>query len=64
MYVTRDKHINQIKPVSQRKILCFFSYELPRFYIDTQNYVCIYDDKVEMKLSREAKGINMRSGKI
>lgn len=39
-----DKHIKQINPVSERKILCAFSV---RYYTDSENH----GTKVEVKLS-------------
>ena len=46
MDTTGDKHIKQINPVSERKILCTFS---ARYYTDSENQ----GTKAEVKLGRQ-----------
>lgn len=48
MDTTGDKHIKQINPVSERKILCAFS---ARYYTDSENY----GTKIGVKLSWKTK---------
>lgn len=48
MDTTGDKHIKQINPVSERKILCAFS---ERDYTDFENH----GTKAEVKLSGKTK---------
>lgn len=40
---------------SSHEFTCFLLWVDPRFYIKTQNYVCVYDMKIEAKLSTEQK---------
>lgn len=57
MDTTRNNHVKQIKPASEKQIMhIFLRFVHPGFYINMKDHVCLCDMKVDGKQRELGKG--------